>query len=163
MTAALKPPISTFALILNSPAWSEDASAAENLVAKASQEDRSISLGVKRRHALAFLDEQCASASVPDWDGYGAVPVDSLAMRYAREFLHKLPTDLPYPDIGVDPDGEISFEWGDDPKWMFSVSVGRDGTLTYAGLFGINHTHGVETYSKTIPMAIEGGIRRTQL
>ena len=60
----------------------------------------------------------------------------------------------------MDPDGEIEFEWFRGPRWLFTVSVGRTGALSYAGLFGRNKTHGVEQLVEGLPEAIAQNLRR---
>lgn len=53
----------------------------------------------------------------------------------AMRFLIVLPSWLTPPELGLDPDGEVAFDWahGDD---MVSVSVGADGRLAYVWAIG---------------------------
>jgi hypothetical protein len=109
----------------------------------------------KGTEALAALNTAVASALVADWDGYGAHPVEPLAYERARSFLDLLPTTAPVPDVGVVPDGGISFEWHTAPRWTFSVVVRPTLQITYAGLFGVNNTHGTELFfNDEIPKGI---------
>lgn len=84
--------------------------------------------------------------SPPDWDGYGAVPVDRRACEIAREIIRLLPETETPPDIGADPDGEVGFEWIIETRWRFSFSISGEGRLSYAGLFGRSKAHGVDFF-----------------
>jgi hypothetical protein len=96
----------------------------------------------------------------PDRDDVDAAAVEPTTYRYALEFITLLPTTAPAPDVYADQDGEITFEWDHGPRRVFSVSVGRDGTLNYAGLFGHNKSHGVEHLVEAIPLAILANLAR---
>ncbi len=122
--------------------------------------DRSILVGETRRTALDALETEASKASIHNWDGYGAPPVNATAMTYARHFLALLPLNACSPEITIDNDGEVNFQWDFGRRCVFSVSIGRDGTLTYAGLFGYNKMHGTEMLAGTIPMVVSGGIAR---
>ena len=122
----------------------------------------SVSLGEPRSRAREALDEAFLQATDANWDGEGAPAADLLGYAYARNFLALLPSSTPNPEAYVDPDGEICFEWYYGPRSVFSVSIGRDGTLTYAGLFGTSKNHGVEPFTDAIPNAIATNIGRAR-
>lgn len=84
------------------------------------------------------------SASSLDWDGQGAHPVNTDSARHAARFLALLPAHYPAPDVGVDPDGEVSIEWYASAERIFSVSVAPSGELHYAGRFGKSRVRGKE-------------------
>ncbi len=117
-------------------------------------------LNQRRVELLRSLHEAYADASHENWDGEGSAPADSLSFSYAQAFFFSLPHWAPNPEFTVDPDGEISAEWDYGARAVFSVSVGRDGTLTYAGLFGARKKHGVELFTDDVPEAITQGIRQ---
>lgn len=52
-----------------------------------------------------------------------------------QRFLDLLPEDISPPEMQEDEDGEMSFEWYVGPRSVFSVSVSKNGTLSYAGLY----------------------------
>src|ERR1700687_6241070 len=79
--------------------------------------------------ALSQLDEAKSAAAVPNWDGYGARPIDEAAYALAKRFIRSLPTTTPTPEVGVDPDGEVSIDWHFGPRQVLSVSVGPSGRL----------------------------------
>ena len=116
----------------------------------------------KLHAAVASLQTVAADSDVPDWDGYGAEPVNRGSVRHAalllREMLLIEPT---IPHVTIDPDGEVAFQWRRNRHRLFSVSVGPQGTLTYAGLFAGSSVHGVETHMVDgIPREVRAGIQR---
>jgi hypothetical protein len=115
----------------------------------------SMSLGESKRASKIALITAYAPARHKNWDGEGAMAISPLTFIYALRFLEALPSNLPAPDISADTDGEILFEWNLDRRLGLSVSVGQDGKLSYAGLFGTNKAHGVEDFGDYIPGPIE--------
>ena len=109
---------------------------------------------------LRALDSAFADASTDDWDGQGATAADFETYRVARAFLRALPVTVPSPSISIDPDGEASFTWAQRRDMMFSVSVGRDGTLSFAGLYGSKSNYGTEFFIEEIPKAIRDNLAR---
>jgi hypothetical protein len=49
----------------------------------------------------------------------------------AIAFIAALPADMAPPEVSIDPDGEVAFDWCLDDA-MLSVSLGPTGRLTYA-------------------------------
>lgn len=86
--------------------------------------------------------------------GDAAAVVDPTTLDYALRFAQLLPTDAPEPDVVVEDDGEIGFDWGTSQQSTFSVSVGPDGSLHFAGLIGIRTRHGSDQLTSTIPAEI---------
>jgi len=110
--------------------------------------------------AQEALDAVCIAAQEDDWDRMGSARVEPSTYAYASQFLRILPANIPVPDISVDTDGEILFEWDRGPRQIFSVSVGRDGTLTFAGLFGHAKIHGTEHLREALPVVIAHSLQR---
>ncbi|QXD13983.1 hypothetical protein GQ464_010985 [Rhodocaloribacter litoris] len=121
---------------------------------------RNVTLGEPLEKAQESLEEIFEDCSVENWDGYGAAAVSLDSYLEARRFLGLLPMTFPMPDVTVEPEGVIAFEWYNGPKRVFAVGIGRDGLLTYAGLFGINKTHGTEYFGDEIPETILNNLRR---
>ncbi len=113
-----------------------------------------------QRQLLREIEEVFADCSTPNWDGYGADPVDVMTYATAVEFLMLLPMGIPAPEISVDPDGDIAFEWSRDRDTIFSVSVGSQRMLVYAARFGWATTHGTEPFEGEIPLAIRMNLYR---
>lgn len=80
------------------------------------------------------------SESVVD-DEQAAVP--SGAIQNALSTLRAFPSTLPFPEIGIDPDGAISLDWILTRSRMFSISVSESDRLAYAWLNGTDRGHGV--------------------
>lgn len=111
--------------------------------------------------AFKSLIEISKECSMNNWDGYGAQAISEGSIREANRFIEALPKiNFPFPSITVDPDGEITFEWINKTRKIFSVSIGHDGTLTYAGIFGTSKTHGTEDFEDAIPKTILDNIKR---
>ncbi len=121
---------------------------------------RSIAVGEPKRTAQDALQEAYQAAQVEGWDGEGAARVEPSTYHYADQFLRLLPTTLPNPEIVADRDGEILFEWDLGRRYVLSVSVGRDGTLSFAGLFGYAKIHGTEHLGEVLPSAIWDSFQR---
>ena len=103
------------------------------------------------QHALASLAREAGHAN---WDGYGAEPVDRESLAFAKRVAQMLPMNLPEPEVGVDPDGEVSFDWEWGKRQRLSFSVGPTGTLRYAAIVGGSETHGSEPWRDGIPKSI---------
>jgi hypothetical protein len=90
-----------------------------------------------------------------------AVSVEENTKRMAIRFATALPASLPAPEVGTDPDGEISFDWLGPANKIFSVSVDSHGRLAYAGRFGEKRKiNGVEQLVENCPPEIIWGIKR---
>jgi hypothetical protein len=91
-------------------------------------------------------------------------PVLAETELQAIRFISALSAQLPRPEVAVDPDGELSFDWWYAPHAQFSVSVGPTGTLTYAGLIGKGaKRYGVEPFTREIPPVVLGTIQELAL
>ena len=124
---------------------------------------QSETVGKWRREILRNLEEIKEECSVENWDGYGASPVKKDSYNEAVRFIEALPDSLPIPEVDVDPDGEIAFEWDMGRRKVFSVSVGSNNELAYAGLFGSNKSHGTEYFGNKLPKVILDNILRVFL
>lgn len=126
------------------------------------QHERSgdISVADWKARVLSLLAAVVVDAAVPGWDGYDAHPVTAGAFAYARALLSGLAGRVPRPDISAHPDGEIALEWERDASHHFTVAVGRDGTLTYYGAFGVAVSKGIEMLGDTVPLRVLDGIER---
>jgi len=141
-------------------AWSDEARKLRENENKVFDHDPSISLGERYKEAKNALHCAYEETLKDDWDGYGAERVQKASVAQALDFLKLLPTTVPLPEISVDPDGEISLTWQREPRLVFSVSISKDGVLSYAGLFGRSKTHGVEDFIQTIPKTITDNLQR---
>jgi hypothetical protein len=119
-----------------------------------------MAVGEPKRTVQEALDAAYAAAQVDNWDGEGSTRVEPSTYAYASQFIRLFPSTAPLPDITADTDGEILFEWDQGRRRTFSVSVGRDGTLTFAGLFGHTKIHGTEHLREALPVVISDYLAR---
>lgn len=116
-----------------------------------SQAKDSHSLGLGIGNVYDELCEVADSAALPNWDGYGGIPVTSEGYRQAYFFLNSIPLGMPLPTVGVDPDGHLTFEWYRNPRRTLSVSVSPDGDLYYAALIGLKTEYGRDVFIGEFP------------
>ncbi len=114
---------------------------------------RSVSFGGLREECRNRLFDLWAEAASAGWDGYDAQPVPAAALSKALAFIDALPSDVPLPEISADPDGEISFDWC-GRKRHFSISIGENNVMSYAGLFGSDRAKGSERFDGSIPRTL---------
>lgn len=114
-----------------------------------------ISYGPPHKAAMDQLVSVFDACSENDWDGHGADSVVMATYRVAYRFLEALPLGVPSPSVGVEADGQITFEWHRNRYLTLSISVAPDGHLHYAALFGANRpSYGTETFDGEVPPAI---------
>jgi len=136
---------------------SDEASCVQAILDAANRGDVSVTIGERRRRGHRALGEISPKAQpIPARNA----PVQPATIHYAREFLDGLPAFVSDPDIYADTDGEVVFEWDFGRRRVFSVSIGPDGTLTYAGLFGHKRAHGIEELAGSIPEVVATNIIR---
>lgn len=161
MRVAAALPITAFALTpWRDRAVSEEARVLHRLITAAWQFPHSVAVGEPKRAAQEALAAAYAGARVEDWDGEGSARVEPSTYAHADQFLRLLPSSTFVPDITVDTDGEILLEWDYGRRQVFSVSVGRDGTLTFAGLFGHEKIHGTAHLRESLPPVISACLER---
>ena len=109
---------------------------------------------------LQSLDELCKECSEEGWDGYNAIPVVEDTCDEAKRFIKSLPINFPMPEIVPEPNGGIGLEWSKGNRQVFVASVSGKSQIVYAGLFGINKTHGTEYFGDSLPSTIIENLRR---
>lgn len=112
--------------------------------------DASFSLAEKYRE----LQEVMVEAAVPDWDGYGAAPVNLQAVQRAWDLLELLPSWVPKPMIAPEADGEVLVEWRSGPRWALAISVDASGRLAYSAILGKREHFGNERLGDEVPQTI---------
>jgi hypothetical protein len=101
--------------------------------------------------SIIQIERECGQ---PGWDGYDALPVSNESVRLGIRISKSLPWGFYEPTVGIEPDGQITFEWYKSPKKTCSVSVAPDGTLFYAALNGAATAYGSEPFNGSLPPAI---------
>lgn len=109
---------------------------------------------------MSAFAEIVREAMAPNWDGYGGRPASWSAVYITQAFLKLLPTAFPTPEFSIDPDGEVSMDWIRSRNHMLSVSIGGDGTITYAGRFGVARQSGSEVFIDELPANLLTCLRR---
>ena len=116
--------------------------------------------GSEKVEALRALQQSVRDALVPNWDGYDANAVSAATYSWAYKFLMALPGVIPMPEVAVNPNGDISFEWYRDAQHVLSVSIDERGLLYYSGLFGPKSTYGTDQFAEELPDEIARQIQR---
>jgi len=121
----------------------------------------SVALGTPKQAALDSLYAAFSEGCSAGWDGYDASAASYESYFRAKRFIEALPANFPAPEVALDPDGEVSLEWYRPPGRVFTVSIGTNDELTYAGKFSPSKkTHGTEPFTGEIPKVILDNIRR---
>jgi hypothetical protein len=103
----------------------------------------------------ALIEQLAVECQLPDWDGYGAEAVSEESKCRAQYVVDLLPYRLPPPEPVPDSEGEIALSWDFGRGRVFTVSVGADGVLNYAGLLGGGvKRYGAEPFKGDVPKAI---------
>lgn len=95
---------------------------------------------------LAEIEAVYSEAREPNWDGAGASPVLAETYHLACDLARRL-ADVLAPEISVDPDGNVLFEWTGDGRQMLTVSISPDRRLSYAAMRGYDRRSGTESFS----------------
>ena len=95
-----------------------------------------------------------------NWDGYGADPINDDSYEDSLEFMIRFPDNIPIPEISVDPDGMVSFEWWESKRSVYSISFEKTREIAYAGLFGDEKIHGKDNFRTGIPESVLNNILR---
>ncbi len=126
--------------------------------------NNTITLGEAKKELRAELIELFNDRQTPNWDGYGAEAVGFKTYCYADRVLFALPRITPCPEISASPNGEIIFEWRKEKDRGVIVSIGPNGEMGYAGIFGMkSRIRGMEFFDETdeaIPEEILENIQR---
>lgn len=78
--------------------------------------------------------------------------IDTQTLITAANFLTAMPKHLAAPELSVDSDGEVLFDWSPGPGRMLTISLRHDGKLSYAVRFGVGRTrHGEDIFTGTFP------------
>jgi hypothetical protein len=141
------------------------ASDTARFIAKQAEQGRrrfqsSYALGLAAKGAFEDLYTVAEHCSSPNWDGYGAAPVNQETFRQAYLLLEALPLGIPLPSAGAEPDGHLTLEWHRLPRRTLSVSISPEGELHYAALLGASRAYGTEPFFGEAPEIIVDLIRK---
>jgi hypothetical protein len=68
----------------------------------------------------------------PDWDGYGANPVNAESFWRSYHFVIKMPDDVEKPELVPEPDGDVVMVWTKDGRHVCIVGIEPTGKLIIA-------------------------------
>lgn len=119
-------------------------------------------LGGQLRVTFEKLDDIMASCSQEDWDGDGANRITNDVYREAMRFIQLFPPTIPIQHLSPEPSGGIAFEWRKDQKHAFVVELSGKGSITYAGLNGVdNRVRGTAYFGDSLPNLLIENIKLT--
>ena len=93
---------------------------------------------VRLERELADILQEC---SHENWDGYDAKPIDRTSVQFICEFLEKLPSDIPYPELAPEPTGDLTMVWR---KKGYHLVIGIDQArqIAWGGTSPKGHIYG---------------------
>jgi len=146
---------------VQSGAVSDEANCVQNMFQQTRQHFRSsLSLGYSLEECRNQLLDAWQQATTENWDGYNADAAQREAVANAYVFIEAFPSNVPMPQVAIDPDGEVSFDWFHTPRRQFSISIGANNVLFYAGLFGSDKVSGRERFQGAVPRTFIDHIKR---
>lgn len=94
----------------------------------------------RRSDILQAIEALRKEYANPDWDGYGANPVNERSIESAAQFVNALPETIEEPYVGCDADGFVYLEWYHDPANQCLITFSDDGQII-CNLASNNITH----------------------
>jgi hypothetical protein len=150
-TLALVGPYRPKATIVSRPASSDEAGWLARELARAIHEFKAA------WSPRAFAFDELSTLGV---DADRLTDISPATLVLAERFLTTWPLNLPTPEVGIDPDGEVSFDWFGADGSNFSVSIRHDARLAYAGAFaGAKTKHGTDRFDDEIPSEVVEAVR----
>ena len=114
-----------------------------------------------RERPESWLDRACQQLEqlrllLPNWDSYGAAPVDHTAIKKTAQYLAYLArvVGVPAPGVGAAPDGEVALTW-DEAAWSLDASVDATGLIRYVYLDERDHRNDRETRTRDISQLVQ--------
>lgn len=128
-----------------------------NFIRKASEHFDAPASRQRRKEAI----DSVMDAYVESRQDGEAAPISEVICKETIDFLKKLPSTIPIPEVVVEPSGDLALEWYVGNYCCFLVGFSGKSIITYSGLFGRGQkTYGTEFISEAIPSLIVENIRR---
>jgi len=89
-------------------------------------------------------------------DGEDYPPIAELTIKWACHFIQSMPAQVPDPEVGAGPGGDISFDWYDGRDHILSLGIHPDGTMNYAYVSGNDRAHATWNLEKGLPSSLRG-------
>ena len=83
-----------------------------------------------------------------------AIAVDPKTLDQAFALVLALPHAMPEPEVTLEADGQIGFDWNVDRDRVVSLNVGPTGMIGYASLIGLESSYGRVPFAGTLPKRI---------
>ncbi len=87
-------------------------------------------------------------------------PVAPDTAKNALALLEALPSGIVAPEIVIEEDGEIGFDWQESRRRALSVSIGPSGMIGYSALVGSEPIYGKAPFSGELPETVAHLLRR---
>ncbi len=114
--------------------------------------DYSTTLSIRSRTSVLNRIREVAEERLDDARrGYPTGLVHTLTQLWSRSFLLRLPAWLDDPEVGVDPNGDLTFEWYAGPDHILSISLAPTGSVVYAYANGLRRENGCDDIAQDIP------------
>jgi len=88
-------------------------------------------------------------------------PTDAGTISQALALLDALPSWTPPPELAIESDGQIGFDWQCSSDRVLSLNVGPGGMLGYAALIGLESCYGRVPFAGVLPERISTLLRLT--
>lgn len=90
----------------------------------------------------------------------GTTVEESAVFTIAQKMLLILPGDIPSPDLDIDSEGDIVFDWGGAGSRMLTLALRDDGRISYAArLSPTKSRNGNDLFLDSVPQEIIGLVR----
>ncbi|WP_038714358.1 hypothetical protein [Burkholderia pseudomallei] len=133
-------------LALGTPAAGRQAVTIRTKSIEVAQDTR---FGVAARQSFVFNDLYALAQE------QGGEVQDSRALLLAQRFLFALPSNVPAPELALDNDGDVSFDWLGPRGKMLTVALREDGRLAYAARISLyDKEHGTKRFDDAIPARV---------
>lgn len=83
-------------------------------------------------------------------------PIADLSLQWACHFINSLAPEVPDPEVGAGPSGEVSFDWYDGRDHILTVGIHADGMMNYAYASGNDRAHASRNLEKGLPTSLRG-------
>jgi hypothetical protein len=98
------------------------------------------------KHELFSLHLASLKGELPE-------PFDEATLATAAAFLAVFPKHLSTPELSLDDDGEVLFDWSPEAGRMLTMALRQDGRMSYAARLGGGRTrHGTEYFYDAFPV-----------
>lgn len=107
----------------------------------------------------SFLRQSDGLFDLVQADAAGASKTDAQTISQALALIDALPSWVPAPELAIESDGQIGFDWHCSRDRVLSLNVGPAGMIGYAALFGLESTYGRLPFASVLPERIRTLLR----